>query len=297
MFCPNCGKENPDGAAYCAGCGMAFASAAPAPAAAPAPVTEPAPAPAAPVAPAPAATPVAPAPVAPVAPVAPAAPAAPVAKPAPEAKPKDPNAISFGQHFKNIFNVALHPVTGPAEIVPQYKTIGAALLLAAIVVVVCGLVGSLSSIIEFLIRMGIAKLDMKRSVFNSVYSTSYVVKTILKYAFFPFIYYAIRTFGVAGLMTLAGLILKEKSAFAKNLAAVALALAPAYVISDLIGGLLGLIPVIRLGSIITMAAYIFFIVTTYEGAGAASKLSGNKKAFMVILCIAIAGYVANFFAF
>lgn len=296
MFCPNCGKENPDGAAYCAGCGMAFASAAPAPAAAPAPVAEPAPAPApaAPVAPAPAATPVAPAPVAPVAPV---APAAPVAKPAPEAKPKDPNAISFGQHFKNIFNVALHPVTGPAEIVPQYKTIGAALLLAAIVVVVCGLVGSLSSIIEFLIRMGIAKLDMKRSVFNSVYSTSYVVKTILKYAFFPFIYYAIRTFGVAGLMTLAGLILKEKSAFAKNLAAVALALAPAYVISDLIGGLLGLIPVIRLGSIITMAAYIFFIVTTYEGAGAASKLSGNKKAFMVILCIAIAGYVANFFAF
>lgn len=288
MFCPNCGKENPDGAAYCAGCGMAFASAAPAPAAAPAPVAEPAPAPAAPVAPAPAATPVDPAPV---------APAAPVAKPAPEAKPKDPNAISFGQHFKNIFNVALHPVTGPAEIVPQYKTIGAALLLAAIVVVVCGLVGSLSSIIEFLIRMGIAKLDMKRSVFNSVYSTSYVVKTILKYAFFPFIYYAIRTFGVAGLMTLAGLILKEKSAFAKNLAAVALALAPAYVISDLIGGLLGLIPVIRLGSIITMAAYIFFIVTTYEGAGAASKLSGNKKAFMVILCIAIAGYVANFFAF
>lgn len=296
MFCPNCGKENPDGAAYCAGCGMAFASAAPAPAAAPAPVAEPAPAPApaAPVAPAPAATPVAPAPVAPVAP---AAPAAPVAKPAPEAKPKDPNAISFGQHFKNIFNVALHPVTGPAEIVPQYKTIGAALLLAAIVVVVCGLVGSLSSIIEFLIRMGIAKLDMKRSVFNSVYSTGYVVKTILKYAFFPFIYYAIRTFGVAGLMTLAGLILKEKSAFAKNLAAVALALAPAYVISDLIGGLLGLIPIIRLGSIITMAAYIFFIVTTYEGAGAASKLSGNKKAFMVILCIAIAGYVANFFAF
>lgn len=294
MFCPNCGKENPDGAAYCAGCGMAFASAAPAPAAAPAPVAEPAPAPAAPVEPAPVA---APAPVAPVAPVAPAAPAAPVAKPAPAAKPKDPNAISFGQHFKNIFNVALHPVTGPAEIVPQYKTIGAALLLAAIVVVVCGLVGSLSSIIEFLIRMGIAKLDMKRSVFNSVYSTGYVVKTILKYTFFPFIYYAIRTFGVAGLMTLAGLILKEKSAFAKNLAAVALALAPAYVISDLIGGLLGLIPVIRLGSIITMAAYIFFIVTTYEGAGAASKLSGNKKAFMVILCIAIAGYVANFFAF
>lgn len=296
MFCPNCGKENPDGAAYCAGCGMAFASAAPAPAAAPAPVAEPAPAPApaAPVEPAPVAAPVAPAPVAPVAPV---APAAPVAKPAPAAKPKDPNAISFGQHFKNIFNVALHPVTGPAEIVPQYKTIGAALLLAAIVVVVCGLVGSLSSIIEFLIRMGIAKLDMKRSVFNSVYSTGYVVKTILKYAFFPFIYYAIRTFGVAGLMTLAGLILKEKSAFAKNLAAVALALAPAYVISDLIGGLLGLIPVIRLGSIITMAAYIFFIVTTYEGAGVASKLSGNKKAFMVILCIAIAGYVANFFTF
>ena len=55
MFCPNCGKENPDGVAFCAGCGMSFgaAAAAPAPEAAPvepapaAPVAEAAPAPAA----------------------------------------------------------------------------------------------------------------------------------------------------------------------------------------------------------------------------------------------------------
>ena len=33
MFCPNCGKENPDGVAFCGGCGMSFGT----PAAAPAP--------------------------------------------------------------------------------------------------------------------------------------------------------------------------------------------------------------------------------------------------------------------
>ena len=160
MFCPNCGKENPDGVAFCGGCGMSLSEAAAASAAAaePAPAAE---APAAPVAPE------APAPDA-----APVAPAAPAAEPA---KPKEPSSmIPFGQHFKNIFKAALHPVTGPAEIVPQYEKIGNALLLTAIVVVICALIGTAFSLSSFLIRMGIDKLDMRRSVFNDVYSASYV---------------------------------------------------------------------------------------------------------------------------
>ena len=58
MFCPSCGKENPDGAAFCGGCGFSFEKVVPQAA----PVAE---APVAPVA----AAPVAAAPVAPVQPV------------------------------------------------------------------------------------------------------------------------------------------------------------------------------------------------------------------------------------
>ena len=87
-FCPNCGSNVREGAAFCANCGTKLAAA---------PVAEAAPV-AAPVAPAPVAAPVEPAPVVeatPVAPVAPApvaapveaAPVAPVVEPAPVAEP------------------------------------------------------------------------------------------------------------------------------------------------------------------------------------------------------------------
>ena len=95
MFCPNCGKEVPDGVAFCGGCGTSLAAAAAAPAAPvqpqPAPVAEPA-ATAQP-APAPAAeAPAAPQPAA-------AQPAA--AQPQPQAQPKQPSdSLPFGQHLR-----------------------------------------------------------------------------------------------------------------------------------------------------------------------------------------------------
>ena len=147
--------------------------------------------------------------------------------------------LPFGQHFKNIFKTALHPVTAPAEVIPQYEKIGNALILAAIVVVIIALIGSISSISVFLIDMAIDKAEMKRSVFNSVYDGAYIAKRILKYCFYPFIYYAIKTFGLAGLAMLAGLIVKEKWSFSKLLATAALALAPAYLISELLGSFIG----------------------------------------------------------
>ncbi len=299
MFCPNCGNENPDGAAFCAGCGMAIAAAS-------APVSQPAaapvaPAPQQPVAPAPqpqyAAAPVAPAPQQPAAPApqpqyaaAPVtqqpAPQQPVAPAAPASKqPSD--RIPFGQHFKNIFSAALHPVTGPAEIVPKYKSTGDAIILTAIVCVICAVVNAFSSTI-------IDVIDYFR--YPLIYDGFDLVGSIVKDCTFPFVYYAVRIAGLAGLLVLGGLIVKEKWSFQRLLVAVALAVGPAYVITDLIGSFFGLIPAIRFGSLISTACYLYYIVMLYEGVSAETKLSGNKKAFVIVACAAIATYVAGFFA-
>lgn len=291
MFCPNCGKENPDGIAFCGGCGMSFGT--------PAPQAAPQPAPAAPV---PQPAPVAPAPQAAPQPAPQAAPVAAAAQPQPQpqapAKPKEPSSmLPFGQHFKNIFNTALHPVTAPKDVIPQYEKIGNALILAAIVIVVCALVGSISSVSTYLIYIAQRKAELSRRVFNDVYDSGTIAIQIVKYSVYPFIYYAVRTFGMAGLFTLGGLIVKENWSFSKLLAAASLAAAPAYVVSDFLGEFLGLIPAVRFGSVITIAAYIYYLLLLYEGTSEVTKLSGNKKAFVFIICAAIAGYVAGFFPF
>lgn len=303
MYCPNCGRENPDGVGFCGGCGMSFAAAAPAPAApapqpAPAPVeTAPQPAPAAP-APQPVAAPIEaapqPAPAAPApqpAPAAPVAATAPIAQPvqqAAPAQPKQPSSmLPFGQHFKNLIKAATHPVTGPAEIVPTYDKIGNALFLAGIVVIICSLVATFTS-------LSIDLINWAR--YPRTYS-DIIVGMILKDIFYPFIVYAFRTFGCAGLMLLAGLIVKEKWSFAKLLATASLAVAPAYIVREVLGTYLGLIPYIRLGTLISTAAYIYYIVMLYEGMSAETKLTGNKKAFVLVSVFAIIGVLAGLFSY
>lgn len=311
MYCPNCGRENPDGVGFCGGCGMSFAANAPAPAApapaAPAPEA-PQPVAAAPAAPAPAATeapqpaaaaPVAPAPAAPqpapaapqpapaAAPVVSAAQPQPVQQPAP-AQPKQPSdMLPFGQHFKNLIKAAVHPATGPVEIVSKYDKIGNAIFLAGIVVVICSVVGcftSLSVDLYYFIR------------YPNVYD-DLIVGMILKDVFYPFIVYAIRTFGCAGLMLLAGLIFKEKYSFARMLALASMAVAPAYIAKEFLGTYLGLIPYVRMGTLITTAAYIYYIVMLYKGIGAESKLKDDKKAFVLIGVFAIVGVLAGLFSY
>lgn len=294
MFCPNCGKENPDGVAFCGGCGMAFS----------APVAQPVPQPvAAPVAPAPqpAAQPVA-QPVAQPAPV--AAPVAAAAAPQPQpaqqpvggpqpqpqaqAQPKQPSdMLPFGQHFKNLIKAAIHPVTGIPEIVPQYDKIGNALFIAGIVVVICSLVGGITSM----------SIDLIHYAQYGRYWTDNIAINIVKDLFFPFIFYAVKTFGMAGLFLLAGLIVKEKWSFPRLLAIASMAAAPAYIVSDLLGQYLALIPYVRFGSLIYTAAYLYYIVMLYEGMSAETKLTGNKKGFVLIIVFAVAAVVANYFSF
>ena len=282
MFCPNCGKEVPDGVAFCGGCGTSLAAAAAAPAAPvqpqPAPVAEPA-ATAQP-APAPAAeAPSAPQPAA-------AQPAA--AQPQPQAQPKQPSdSLPFGQHFKNIFHAAIHPVTGIPEVTKQYDKIGNAIMLAGIVVVILSVVGCLTSL----------SVDIAQMVKLGKYYYASVPGTILKDIFYPFIYYGIRTFGMAGLFLLAGMIVKEKWSFARLLTVASLAAAPAYLVSALLATYLDLIPYVRFGSLISVTAYLYYIVMLYEGMSAETKLTGNKKAFVLVAVFAVTGVLAGYFSF
>ncbi len=124
---------------------------------------------------------------------------------------------------------------------------------------------------------------------------SEIVSTILKSFFLNFFYYAVRTFGCAGLFMLAGLILKEKWSFPRLLAIASLSVAPAYLVSNLVGTYLGLIPVVRFGSLVSTAAYIYYIVMLYEGMSAETKLTGNKKGFVLVICMALTGIIANYF--
>ena len=129
------------------------------------------------------------------------------------------------------------------------------------------------------------------------YWTSNIVGNILKDIFFPFIYYAIKTFGLAGLSLLAGLIVKQKFSFPRMLAIASMAVAPAYLVSDLLGSYLGLIPVVRFGSLIYTAAYLYYVVMLYEGLSAETKLTGNKKGFVLICLLAVTAVIANYFSF
>ncbi|MBR2524615.1 MAG: zinc ribbon domain-containing protein [Clostridiales bacterium] len=250
MFCSNCGKENPEGVAFCAECGKAFA---------------------------------APADPEPVIMQPPAAP-----QPQPQAKAqKDPDSVSFGQHFKNLIDATVHPVTGPAAIAPQYDKMGNAILLAVIVVVICSLVGGTTALVSDLISF--AKYGR--------YSFGDYIGSILADCFFPVIFYGIRVFGCAGIMLLAGLIVKEKWSFSRLLAIAAMAVGPAWVVRDLLGTILGAIPFLRLGSLITTAAYLYYVIVLYEGYAAETKLTGNKKAFVLVSVIAVTGIVAGYFSF
>ena len=270
MFCTNCGKENPDGAAFCVDCGASLAGAAGSMAAQPA---------AEPVAPSPA-----PAAAAPSAAPQPQPQTPP--QPASQSQPRQSSdSVSFGQHFKNLFSALLKPVTGPIEISKQYEKTVNAIFLAGIVVVICGFVGFVTSLSVDLVNWG---------KYGKLYSSS-IAGTVLKDIFFPFIYYSVRTFGFAGLMLLAGLIVKEKFSFAKILAISAMAVGPAYVVRDLIGTYFDFIPYI--GSIVSIGAYIYYVVMIYEGVGAETKLTGNKKAFVIVAVLALTGLFAGIFAF
>lgn len=253
MFCPICGKENPEGSAFCAGCGK--------------PMTAPAaPAPAAPAAPQPAPQ-AQPQYAAPQAPVAPAAPA------------KQSPILPFGQFFKSLITAAIKPVTGASDEAKKYDHIANSIILSAIVVGVLTILNFVTSIVTTSISH-----SWPRKVGD-------IVVRLLRSFFGSFLDYALLTFGFAAVMLLVGIIIKEKWSFSRLLAICCMAIFPSQLVRVLLVSYFNSFTVafrwfyttmryLPITTILSSAATIYSFILLYEGITRETKLDGNKKGFI-----------------
>lgn len=278
MFCPICGKENPEGSTFCAGCGKPIAVA---PAAAP---VAPQPAPQAqPQYAAPQQQYAQPQYAAPQAPVAPAAPA----KPSP--------ILPFGQFFKSLLTAAFKPVTGAADEAKKYDHIGNSLILSAIVV-------GILTIANFLLYM------LRTTIYNSwPRNAGDVFVRILRNFTGSLFDYALMTFGFAGIMLVIGLILKEKWSFSRLLAISSMAVFPSEAVRVLVIKFFTTVPsnadtlwyytmlkYFPISTVLSAAATIYAFILLYEGITRETKLEGNKKGFVFAICWIALEFVSHY---
>ena len=277
MFCPICGKENPEGSTFCAGCGK-------------------------PIAAAPAAAPVAPQPAPQAQPqqqyaapqqqyaqpqyAAPAAAAAP-AKPSP--------ILPFGQFFKSLLTAAFKPVTGAADEAKKYDHIGNSLILSAIVV-------GILTIGNFLLYI------LRTSIYNSwPRKAGDAFVRILRTFTGSLFDYALMTFGFAALMLVIGLILKEKWSFSRLLAITSMAVFPSEAVRVLVIKFFTTVPsnadtlwyytmlkYFPVSSVLSAAATIYAFILLYEGITRETKLEGNKKGFIFAIAWIALEFVSHY---
>lgn len=194
--------------------------------------------------------------------------------------------LPFSSHLKNILKSAIHPVTGPSEIVSQYNRIGNSLFLTGISVVIVSAIAITTSLLIDLISI-FSYLDEYEGLIGEL---------IARDLFFPFITYAIRTFGCAGLLFLAGLIIKEKWSFSRLLTISSLAVAPAFAVYELLVGILYNFTFYYIGTAVNTACQIYYFIMLYEGMVYETKLTKNKKAFVLFIVFTIVAFVSNFFS-
>ncbi len=298
MFCPICGKENPAGATFCAGCGKPIAAQAPA---APAAPVAPAPAPAAPVAPQQPAPQAQPQPQQYAAqPQQYAAPQQQYAAPAPaapQAAPRKSNILPFGDFFKSLFTATLKPVTGASDEAKKYDNIGNSLILSAIVVGILTIANFLLYLLRTTIyqnwprKLGDAFVRVFRTFTGSLFD------------------YALMTFGFAAIMLVIGLILKEKWSFSRLLAICSMAVFPAEAVRILIVRFFTSVPInsdttwyytmlkyFPISTILSAACTIYAFILLYEGITRETKLEGNKKGFVFAIAWVVLEFVAHYIA-
>ena len=290
MFCPICGKENPAGATFCAGCGKPIAAQAPA-------------APAAPVAPQ------QPAPQAQPQPQQYAVPQQQYAAPqqqyavpqqqyaAPQAAPRKSNILPFGDFFKSLFTATLKPVTGASDEAKKYDNIGNSLILSAIVVGILTIANFLLYLLRTTIyqnwprKLGDAFVRVFRTFTGSLFD------------------YALMTFGFAAIMLVIGLILKEKWSFSRLLAICSMAVFPAEAVRILVVRFFTSVPInsdttwyytmlkyFPISTILSAACTIYAFILLYEGITRETKLEGNKKGFVFAIAWVVLEFVAHYIA-
>ena len=278
MFCPICGKENPEGSTFCAGCGKPLS---------------------APTAPAPAAAPVVPQQPAPQQYAAPqqqyAAPQQQYAAPAAAAPAKKSAILPFGDFFKSLFTAALKPVTGASDEAKKYDLIGNSLILSGIVVGILTIANFLLYMLRTTIyqnwprNFGDAFVRVVRNFFGSLFD------------------YALMTFGFAAIMLLIGLIIKEKWSFSRLLAICSMAVFPSEAVRILIVRFFTSVPVnsdttwyytmlkyFPISTVLSAAATIYAFILLYEGVTRETKLEGNKKGFVVALAWVALEFVSHY---
>jgi len=194
--------------------------------------------------------------------------------------------LPFSSHLKNILKSAIHPVTGPSEIVSQYNRIGNSLFLTGISVVIVSAIAITTSLLIDLISI-FSYLDEYEGLIGEL---------IARDLFFPFITYAIRTFGCAGLLFLAGLIIKEKWSFSRLLTISSLAVVPAFAVYELLVGILYNFTFYYIGTAVNTACQIYYFIMLYEGMVYETKLTKNKKAFVLFIVFTIVAFISNFFS-
>ena len=285
MFCPICGKENPEGSTFCAGCGKPLSAPtapAPAPAAAPVVPQQPAPAPA-------------PQQYAPQPQQQYAAPQQQYAAPAAAAPAKKSPILPFGDFFKSLFTAALKPVTGASDEAKKYDNIGNSLILSAIVV-------GILTIANFLLYM------LRTTLYQSWprnFGDAFV--RVLRNFFGSFFDYALMTFGFAAVVLVIGLILKEKWSFSRLLAICSMAVFPPEAVRILIIRFFTSVPsnadtawyytMLRyfpISSVLSAAATIYAFILLYEGITRETKLEGNKKGFIFALAWVALEFVSHY---
>ena len=279
MFCPICGKENPEGSTFCAGCGKSLSASVPAPAA----------------------------PVIPQQPVqqyaAPqqpvqqyAAPAQQYAAPQAPAAPAKPSKIlPFGQFFKSLIAAATKPVTGASDEAKKYDVIGNSIILSAIVVAIL----TVANFIFYILRTTIYNSWPKK--FGDV-----VVRLFRNFTG-SFLDYALATFGFAAIMLVVGLILKQKWSFSRLLAICSMAVFPPEAVRIVLVNFLTTVPVssntnwyytmlriFPISTIFSSACTIYAFILLYEGITRETKLEGNKKGFVFAIAWIALQFVSHY---
>lgn len=194
--------------------------------------------------------------------------------------------LSFSSHLKNILMAAIHPVTGPSDIVSQYNKIGNSLFLVGISVVFVSAIAITTSLLIDLIFM-FSYTDEYEGLIGELIARDFL---------FPFITYTIRTFGCAGLLFLAGLIIKEKWSFSRLLAISSLAVVPAFAVYELLVGILYNFTIYYIGTAVSTACQIYYFIMLYEGMANETKLAKNKKAFVLFTVFTIVAFISSFFS-